>query len=128
MSIRNNIFSTWLKWHFIEMPKFLLDVWQNYILFVSHYFSLPILLKSLFAPWRKYIWNYPKGFDPKEFFSTLASNIISRLLGFFVRSILVILGIIAQICVIFIGAAVFLFWVLLPLIIILGFIFVFIYY
>ena len=125
---RQNIFSLWLFWQFYEMPKFLLGVWRNYILFALNYFSLPVLLKSLFAPWRKYRWNYPKGFDVVEFFSTVISNTFSRLMGALMRIVLIVVGIIFQIFVIFAGLMVFLLWILIPFIIIAGFLFVFIYY
>ena len=62
-----NIFAEWGIWHFYEMPKFLLEVWKNYILFALNYFSLLTLVKTFFAPWRKYRWVYPKGFDFVEF-------------------------------------------------------------
>lgn len=122
-----NIVSSWFFWHFYEMPKFLLGVWKNYILFALNYFSLPILLKSLFAPWRRYRWNYPKGFDIGGFFSTLISNAFSRFLGALMRIVLIISGIIFQVFVILAGFIVFLLWVLVPFIIIAGFLFVFIY-
>ena len=114
----------WAVWHFSEMPRFLLGVWKNYILFALNYFSLPILLKSLFAPWRRYRWSYPKGFNIGEFFSTLISNIFSRIIGAMMRIVLILVGFLLQIFVVLLGAVVFLFWVLLPFIIIAGLIFV----
>ena len=122
-----NIFVTWFLWHFYEMPKFLLGVWKNYIFFALNYFSLPVLLKSLFAPWRKYKWNYPKGINVAEFFSTLVSNAFSRLIGALVRIILIAAGIIFQVFVIFAGLIIFLLWLAVPIIIIGGFLFVFFY-
>lgn len=124
---KQNILEAWFFWHFIETPKFLLEVWKNYILFASNYFSLQILLKSLFAPWRKYKWNYPRSFNVFEFFNTLVSNAFSRFLGALMRTILIVVGIFFQIFVIFAGLIIFLLWILVPFIIIAGFLFVFIY-
>ena len=121
-----NIFTEWLSWQFYEMPRFLFGVWKNYILFTANYFSILILLKSLFAPWRKYRWNYPKWFQVGEFLSTLISNAFSRLLGALVRIVLIVAGILFQISVIFIGLLVLLLWVLIPFIIIGGLIFVYV--
>ena len=118
---KHNIFITWLIWHFYEMPKFLLEVWKNYIVFALNYFSLLALLNSFFAPWRRYRWSYPRSFDVGEFFSTLVSNFFSRLIGAIVRTILIVIGIIFQIFVILIGLVVFLFWIFVPFIIIIGF-------
>jgi hypothetical protein len=120
-----NIFVVWMSWQFVEMPRFLLGVWKNYVLFALNYFSLPILLKSLFSPWRRYRWNYPRGFDVGEFFSTLVSNVFSRLIGALVRIVLIVAGIAFQIFVIFVGLIIFLLWILVPFIIIAGFVFIF---
>jgi len=124
---KKNIFSLWFYWHFYEMPKFLLGVWKNYILFALNYFSLPILLKSFFAPWRRYKWNYPKSFDVGEFISTAISNGFSRFLGALIRIFLIIFGLVFQIFVIFAGLLIFLLWILLPFIIIFGLLFAFFY-
>jgi len=124
---RQNIFLVWLYWHFFEMPAFLILVWKNYIFFASNFFSLPILLKSFFAPWRRYKWNYPRGIDIGEFFSTLISNLFSRFLGALMRIVLIIAGILFQIFVILAGLIIFLLWILLPLIVIAGLLFVFFY-
>ncbi len=124
---KQNIFTVWLFWHFYEMPKFLLGVWKNYILFALNYFSLSLLLKSLFAPWRRYKWHYPKGFDVGEFLSTIISNTFSRLMGALMRIILIIVGVLFQIFVVFAGLIIFILWILVPLIAVAGFLFVFIY-
>ena len=120
-----NIFSMWIVWHFYEMPKFLLKVWNNYILFALNYFSLPILLRSLFSPWRKYRWNYPKWFKIGEFIGTFVSNMFSRLLGALMRIVLIAVGILFQLFVILAGLVIILLWILVPLIVIAGFLFVF---
>jgi len=122
---KKNIITLWLVWQFYEMPKFLLGVWKNYILFASNYFSLPILLKSLFSPWRKYRWNYPKVINVAEFLNTLISNTFSRFMGALMRIFLIAAGIIFQIFVIFAGLIIFLAWILTPFIIIAAFIFIY---
>ncbi|MEI7424613.1 MAG: hypothetical protein WCK10_00635 [Candidatus Staskawiczbacteria bacterium] len=125
-SEKNNILMVWLRWHFLEVPNFLLGVWKNYILFALNYFSVPLLLKSLFSPWHRYRWNYPRGFDIGEFFTTLISNTFSRFLGALMRIILIIVGLIFQIFVILFGSIIFLLWVFIPFIVIAGLIFIFI--
>ncbi|MGD0576575.1 MAG: hypothetical protein ABSA74_00665 [Candidatus Staskawiczbacteria bacterium] len=120
---KQNIFVTWALWHFYEMPRFLLEVWKNYILFALNYFSLPDLLKSLFAPWRKYKWNYPKGFAVGEFLSTFISNSFSRILGAMMRIVLIVAGILFLVFVAVSGLIIFLAWILVPFIIIGGFLF-----
>ena len=122
---KQNIFVVWLVWHFVEVPKFLLTVWKNYILFALNYFSLPILLKSLFAPWRRYRWNYPKGINVGDFLSTLISNTFSRIMGAIMRIVLIAVGIVFQIFVILAGIAIILLWILIPFIVIACFLYIY---
>ena len=127
MESKQNIFYVWALWHFYEMTKFLLGVWKNYILFALNYFSLPILLKSLFAPWRKYRWRYPKGFAVGEFVSTFISNSFSRIIGAMMRIVLIVAGILFLVFVAILGFVIFLAWILVPFVIIGGFLFAFNY-
>ena len=122
-----NIIIEWFNWQFYKMPKFLLQAWNNYFMFATNFFSVPLLLKTFFSPWRRYKWNYPKGFDIFEFFNTLISNAVSRILGAMMRIVLIIMGICFQVLVALAGLLVFVGWVLVPFIIVAGFLFIFIY-
>jgi len=124
---KQDILIAWISWQFFEMPKFLFEVWNNYFIFASNLFSLPLLLKTFFSPWRRYIWNYPKNFDIKEFFNTLISNIISRILGAIMRIVLIAVGITFQIFIAVAGSIVFLMWILLPFIFLAAFLFILIF-
>jgi len=124
---RGNLLVVWAKWQFNEVPNFLLGVWNNYIMFASNYFSLPILFKTFFSPWRKYRWRYPKSWDVKEFFNTLISNLFSRVIGAVMRLFLIVFGILFQIFILLAGSVMFLLWLFMPIIIIAGLLFVLIY-
>jgi len=120
---RENIIVMWFLWQFYEMPKFLFSIWRNYLLFGLDFFSIPLLLKTLFSPWRKYNWVYPKNFDIKEFFNTLISNAVSRILGAMCRIVLVIIGAVAQFFIFVIGIVVIILWLLIPFVIVGGILF-----
>ena len=122
-----NIFFDWISWQFYEVPKFLFQVWNNYFLFATNLFSVPLLLKTFFAPWRRNNWRYPKGFDVVEFFNTLISNTFSRLLGALMRVVLIITGILFQIFVALAGLVIFVGWLILPFAVIFGILFFFIF-
>lgn len=111
---QKNIFSLWVLWQFYEAPKFLLLVWNNYMNFASDFFSFKQLLKTFFSPWHRYKWSYPKVFDIKEFFNTLISNTVSRILGAMMRVALIIAGAVFQVFVALAGAAIFVAWLLVP--------------
>lgn len=124
-SQKRDIISLWFIWQFYEMPSFLFQVWKNYLMFATNYFSVPLLLKTFFSPWRRYNWRYPKGFDLQEFFNTLVSNTFSRFLGALMRTVLIIIGIFLQIFVFVAGIIVLALWMLMPILILMGFIFAF---
>jgi hypothetical protein len=126
-SKKEGVISLWMLWQFYEMPKFLLQVWQNYMMFATNFFSVPLLFKTFFAPWRRYNWRYPKGFDLGEFFNTLISNTFSRVLGAFMRIVLIIIGILLQVFVAIAGLVIFVGWILIPFAVIAGFLFVLIF-
>jgi len=127
ISKKEDILISWFLWQFYEMPKFLFSVWNNYFIFASNLFSITLLLKTFLSPWRKYKWQYPRGFDIQEYFSTFVSNIISRVLGAIMRTILIIAGILSQIFVAIAGLTIFLGWLLMPFVIVFVFLFILFY-
>jgi len=113
---RENILVSWVVWHFVQMPKFLFLIWKNYILFSLEFFSAPLLLATLFSPWKKEAWGYSKGLDIGKFFYTLFGNIISRIMGAICRVILIVLSIVALALILVAGFVTILIWILLPFI------------
>ena len=118
-----NIFSQWFSWHFFETPIEILKAWRNFLLFNLNYFSIVLLLKTFFSPWRRYKVFYGRGFDVGRFFEAFFSNLIFRILGAVVRSILIFFGLLVQIFIIFAGAIILISWLLLPAFLIIGLIF-----
>ena len=118
--VSGNIFSQWISWHFLETPKKILRGWENFLKFNLNYFSLPDLIKSYFAHWRRYRWRYPKGLQIGKFFEVFISNLFSRFIGMVARTGLILIGILAEVFLIILGLAVFVGWLALPLILVLG--------
>jgi hypothetical protein len=118
-----NIFFQYLSWQFFDVSGNILRAWRNFLKFNLNYFSIPLLLKSLFSPWRRYRMPYSRGFDIQRFFETLISNLIFRFLGLVMRSFLIIIGLLVEIFIIFAGILIFFGWLILPAILIAGLIF-----
>lgn len=118
--IVENIIFQYLSWQIFEMPKNILKAWKNFLLFSLNYFSVPLLLKTFFSHWRRYRWEYPKGFDFGIYFEVFFSNLISRSLGIVFRSVLIIVGLILEILILFAGFFIFLGWLILPILLIFG--------
>ena len=105
------------RWYYGQAIKDVLTGWRNYIIFSLNYFSIPLLLKTLFAPWKRDITKKPRGLDLQKLFEYIAFNTISRGLGFLVRFFTIIVGIIFSLLVIVLGAIFFVIWLLLPFVI-----------
>lgn len=112
----NSIFVQYLIWQFYDSPKEILKGWRNFLLFNLDYFSLSLLLRTFFWHWHKYYYPYGKAFDPWRYFEAFVFNMMSRLIGLLLRTFFIILGIVAEILIFFIGIIIFLGWFLLPFI------------
>lgn len=112
------IIGMFFSWYFKEAPKNIVGIWRNFILFVANYFSIIILLKTLFSPWKRIREEHGRGFDLMNFLSVLTLNVFSSFLGFLIRSVVIVWGVAAEIFVLVLGACFVVFWFLLPFILI----------
>jgi len=111
----------YIKWHFLSATLTLAQAWGNILWFTYNYFSIGLLLGTYFSPWRRITWDYGRGFDIGRYLFVFGSNLISRILGACMRTILILAGIITQ-CVLFsLAIATVVFWIALPLLIALSF-------
>lgn len=111
------------RWHYLEATGDILRGWRNILWFILNYFSVPLLLRTLFSPWRGIQWRKRKGFNPGDILSTLLSNLISRILGAIVRSFLIMAGLLCEATFFILGAFLLIFWLLLPFLIFMVFIY-----
>lgn len=118
--LKKNIISLWLEWHFFDVSKNILIAWKNYLKFNLDYFSVPLLIKTFFSPWRKYKMSYDKGFNIKKYFETLSFNMMSRIIGAFLRLFFIFFGILIEILIFFIGGIIFISWIILPALLLIG--------
>ncbi len=119
-TITKNILLKWFWWQFFESPKEILKGWGNFLKFGLHFFSIPLLIKTFFSPWRRYKWSYPRGFDAWTYFEIFFSNLISRGMGVIFRTVLIVVGVAFEIFIFFMGFCIFLGWLILPVFLILG--------
>jgi ATP-dependent Clp protease ATP-binding subunit ClpC len=104
-------------WHYTRAIKQGIIIWKNLLWFLNNFFSLKLLLKTLFQPFKRLQEYRGKGFDLQRFFETLIINIMMRLVGFLMRSIVIILGIIIETFALLGGIIALIFWIFLPLLI-----------
>lgn len=118
ISSKNNNFFLWLVFYFFDAPKGIILACRNFLLFNLNYFSVPVLLRTLFAYFHKYSWDYPRGFDLARWLEVASSNFISRIIGAIMRIFLIITGILIEILMIFAGLTILFSWFILPVIIV----------
>jgi len=117
--VKQNIFIQRVSWHFFEVPKEILAIWKNFLLFNLNYFSIPLLLRTFFSPWRRYReFQGRGGFNIGRYLEVFFSNLIFCVLGAIMRSFLIIIGLLAEIFLFFAGLVVFLGWFILPIVLI----------
>ena len=121
--LTKNIISLWLIWQFFEAPKEILKGWKNYLKFNLNYWSVPVLLKTLLSPWRRYSSTYGKGLHPWRYFETFVFNMMSRIIGAVLRVVFIVAGLFIEVLILLGGVIVFLGWLVLPVILFFGFIF-----
>lgn len=118
--IKRNIFSQFLAWYFFDVPRAILKGWRNFLAFNFHYFSIPLLARTLFSYWRRYHESYGRGFDIKKYFEVFIFHLTSRIIGAVVRTAAIIIGLVAEILVFIAGLMVFSGWFLLPFLLFYG--------
>lgn len=104
----------YLSWHYslgiVEFAR----AWKNIHWFLFYYFSIPILLASLFAPFHRIQERRTRGFDPQNWFEVFIVNSMMRIVGAVVRLIVITVGLCTQMVTFLIGAGSFLFFVTAP--------------
>lgn len=103
-------------WWYAEGYRDLLSRLRDRIFRVWHFFSVDLLFKTLFAPWKQII-TYP-GKSIQAQMRALLDNLVSRLVGFAVRTIIILAAIITIAATALIGAIIFVLWPLAPVLVV----------
>ncbi len=104
----------YLWWHYTLALRDLTVVSGNLLWFIYRFFSLPSLVKTLFSPWRRLGEGYRRGFNPQAFLETLVVNTLMRIVGVIFRLVMIAVGLMALVVAILVGILFFIFWFLLP--------------
>jgi len=118
-----SIYAKFLSWYFIGATGEIFKAWRNFLWFNLNYFSVTMLLKTYFSPWRRYYSSYGKVFEIWENIETLVFNGMSRIIGAILRTFLIIIGLFLEIVIIILGIIILIGWLILPLGLIAGFLF-----
>lgn len=81
-----------LTWHYNEGLQFFIRRWKNTLDFIVHYFSLSLLLSSLFSSYKRISDNQKTGLNPNLYFQKMMFNVVSRGVGAITRLTLFVFG------------------------------------
>ena len=102
-------------WHYGRSISELTKIYRNLITFTFNFFSVPTLVVSYFAPWRRMGEDYPeKSVDPFDYFSVFLVNLIMRIVGIVMRTIVIVFGMLITLLVIASYPIVLVLWIVLP--------------
>lgn len=87
------IVSDYLVWHYSASLRQFFMLWLNFIWFVVHFFSITLLLNSLFTPFKRMTEHANKK-SLEAYAEVFVVNLMSRVVGFILRSVIILVGII----------------------------------
>jgi len=109
----------YITWQFVQAPTWLLQFLWNIERASLRFFSIKFMFKTLLAYWHKDAMAW-RGGTITKYITTIMWNIVSRLIGFFVRTIVILSWVAVQIIYLPLALAVFLIFILWPLFVFLG--------
>ncbi len=110
--------STYILWHYSVALADFFRIWSNFFWFNWHFFSVPLLTRTLFVPWKRLSeTKKTSGLRPDEFLGNLAVNVSMRLVGLFARLFLLAVGAVFFIATAVLGVILLVVWVSMPLLI-----------
>jgi len=113
-----SIMHHYFLWHFGRAFGEIFHVWKNLLWFVLHFFSIGALLKSWFAPWKRITEERGEAWNLETLATFIIIGLVSRVIGFIIRTAVIFLGFIALSVVIVGGILMYLFWVAAPVILV----------
>ena len=79
------------------------------------YFSLPTLLSTMFSPWHQIVTPKTPDRPLNKIFADILDNGVSRFVGFWVRLLVIVAGLVLLVIISLVNLAYFVLWPLLPI-------------
>jgi hypothetical protein len=108
---------SYLAWHYSLGLLDLMSLWRNFLWLSGHIFSIPLLLRTLFSPWKRMSEDYPKGLNLSNLGEALLVNTLMRLVGAVVRLFAVLAGFVFAGLIIVFGMATLVLWLAMPVVV-----------
>lgn len=115
-----NLIIRYFLWHYTKAFVDFFHIWRDFFWFCLRFFSIPTMLRTLFSPWKRISEERSGGIE--GFFTSLVVNSIMRIIGFFMRSMLIVIGCLSLVAVFVFGVTALVIWIFAPLIILVTFV------
>lgn len=107
----------YLLWHYSRAYIEWFNVWTNLLWFVVNFFSIPQLIRSWFSPWKRMTEERTKAWDFEDFAGTILINLLSRIIGAMLRTVVIAMGLVALAFMMAFGVLVYALWLIAPILI-----------
>jgi len=104
-------------WHYTIAFKNIWHIWMNIFWVTNRIFSLLLMFRTLFSPWKRIIETEGEKFDLEDWAERKVVNIMSRLVGAMVRLVLILIGLVSLMATLLLGIGWYVFWVMAPVVI-----------
>jgi len=104
-------------WHYTTAPGQFVRHTRTGVNFLWHYFSIPILIFTLFAPFKRIVETPGRRFSFEDWFGRIVINLLSRIIGACIRICVITGGILATLVFIVCSFISFAVWLAAPLLI-----------
>ncbi len=105
----------YLLWHYSAAYLDIIYIARNFLWFFNHFFSIFDILRSLFSPFKRLKEDHVSFIKrPGEFFANLFVNLIMRVVGFVLRTMIIAVALASFVVVILVALGFLLFWTVLP--------------
>lgn len=87
-----SILPSYIVWHYsLGLSEFFRNA-RSALSAVARFFSIGLLLRTLFSPWQRLSEAPGSIFDAENFFGAIAVNTLMRIVGFIIRSATIAIG------------------------------------
>ncbi len=108
-----SLLAHFLKWYFSDGPKLFWKMIESIITRIYDNFSIEYLFKTLFAPWKRDVLS-ARNISLQQKMQLSLWNLVSRIVGFVIRSVTILIGIFLTSIISFILLFLYCFWFLIP--------------
>ncbi len=85
------LFLNFSLWYYTRAFRDILSVWLNFLWLIVHYFSIPLLLRTFFSPWKRITDTYGHT-GIEDFIGMLIMNLMTRIFGAIIRLCIIVCG------------------------------------